>query len=44
MKDMDKAVERVERAVRNREKIMVYGDYDAMARPPSRWFINFCAR
>ena len=27
-KDMDKAVERVERAVRNREKIMVYGDYD----------------
>ena len=28
MKDMYKAVERVERAVRNREKIMVYGDYD----------------
>ena len=28
MKDMDKAVERVERAVRNREKILVYGDYD----------------
>jgi len=28
MKDMDKAVERVELAVRNREKIMVYGDYD----------------
>ena len=28
MKDMDKAVERVERAVRNREKIMVCGDYD----------------
>ena len=28
MKDMDKAGERVERAVRNREKIMVYGDYD----------------
>ena len=28
MKDMNKAVERVERAVRNREKIMVYGDYD----------------
>ena len=28
MKDMDKAVERVERAVRDHEKIMVYGDYD----------------
>ena len=28
MKDMDKAVERVEQAVRKNEKIMVYGDYD----------------
>ena len=28
MKDMEKAVERVERAVANQEKIMVYGDYD----------------
>ena len=28
MKDMDRAVERVERAVRDHEKIMVYGDYD----------------
>ncbi len=28
MKDMDKAVERIERAVRDQEKIMVYGDYD----------------
>ena len=28
MKDMDKAVERVERAVRDGEKIMIYGDYD----------------
>jgi len=28
MKDMDAAVARVERAVRDHEKIMVYGDYD----------------
>ncbi|MBR1994335.1 MAG: single-stranded-DNA-specific exonuclease RecJ, partial [Alistipes sp.] len=28
MKDMDRAVERVEQAVRRGEKIMVYGDYD----------------
>ena len=28
MKDMDRAVERIDRAVRNGEKIMVYGDYD----------------
>ncbi|MDO4190671.1 MAG: single-stranded-DNA-specific exonuclease RecJ [Bacteroidales bacterium] len=28
MKDMDKAVDRIERALGNREKILVYGDYD----------------
>ncbi len=28
MKDMDKAVDRVESAIRNNEKILVYGDYD----------------
>lgn len=28
MKDMDKAIERIELAIANNEKIMVYGDYD----------------
>lgn len=28
MKDMDKAIERVETAIRENQKIMVYGDYD----------------
>ena len=28
MKDMDRAVERIERAITNQEMIMVYGDYD----------------
>ena len=37
MKDMDVAIERIQAAVQNHEKILVYGDYDV----DGTWFIPF---
>lgn len=44
MKDMDKAVERVEQAVRNNEKIMVTATTTWTAVRPLHWCTSSCAR
>ena len=41
MKDMDIAVERIVKAINNREKILVYGDYDVDGVTSSSILINF---
>ena len=44
MKDMDKAVERIEAAVASNEKIMVYGDYDVDGTTAVSLVYSFLAR
>ncbi|WP_194775235.1 single-stranded-DNA-specific exonuclease RecJ [Pararhodonellum marinum] len=41
MKDMDKAVDRLERAVQHHEKILVYGDYDVDGTTAVALFFEF---
>ncbi len=41
MKDMDKAVSRIKQAIRNGEKIMVYGDYDVDGTTAVTLFYSF---
>ena len=41
MQDMDKAVERISQAVANREKILVYGDYDVDGTTSVALFFGF---
>lgn len=44
MQDMDSAVERLDRAVRKREKILVYGDYDVDGATSVAMFYGFLSR
>ena len=40
LRDMDRAVERIVRAIRQREKIVVYGDYDVDGSIATSLFVN----
>ena len=44
LKDMDKAVSRLSEALRKREKILVYGDYDADGITATALLVNFLRR
>ncbi|MCS6968047.1 MAG: single-stranded-DNA-specific exonuclease RecJ [Cytophagales bacterium] len=44
MKDMDKAVWRLEEAIRNQERIMIYGDYDVDGTTAVAMFYTFLRR
>lgn len=41
MKDMDRAVERIERAIGNQENILIYGDYDVDGTTAVALFLDF---
>ncbi|HQO89864.1 MAG TPA: hypothetical protein PKX72_08070 [Chitinophagales bacterium] len=44
MKDMDKAITRIEQAIQNNENILIYGDYDVEALPLFHWYIHFSSK
>lgn len=44
MKDMDKAVRRLDKAIKESEKILVYGDYDVDGTTAVALVYSFCAK